>query len=181
MKTIAAILIFFIGIAVIMQYSGRLIYPMKYRDYVFFYSEKYNIDPFLVFAIIKAESNFNSKATSKRNARGLMQITDRTGRWGAEKLGIGDFMAEDLYDPETNISIGCWYLAHLMKQFDGDVDLVIAAYNGGSGKVSEWLKNKEYSDTGENLDRIPFSETRIYLDRVRNNYTIYKELYEKDF
>lgn len=179
-KYIASFLIIAIAILFILDNSGKLLYPLKYDEYVFKYSSRNNIDPYLVFAIMKAESSFNPDATSIKNARGLMQITDRTGSWGAEKLKIENFTIEHLYNPETNIAIGCWYLNWLMKEFNGDMDLVIAAYNGGSGKVNEWLRNKEYSYSGESLDRIPYRETDIYLKRVKNYYLSYKELYEKD-
>jgi len=156
----------------------KQIYPLRYGNFVYKYSELYNLDPYFVFAIIKAESNFNPRATSGKNARGLMQITDKTGRWIAWMMKLEYRENESLYDPETNIGMGCWYLCWLMKQFNNDTDLVIAAYNGGSGRVNEWLKDKNLSMSGSSLDRIPFKETNNFLFRVKNNYSIYKKLYE---
>ncbi len=182
-KKLKFILGFFVAalvILILIENSGKLIYPLKYKEYVYRYSYQNGIDPYLVFAIIKAESNFDPNATSPKNARGLMQITDKTGLWGADKLKIENFSNQSLYDPETNITIGCWYISRLMREFGGDVDLVITAYNGGSGNVNEWLKNREYSYTGDTLDRIPFKETTVYLKRVKNFYISYKELYGKD-
>jgi len=155
----------------------KRIYPLKYKEFVFKYSYEYGIDPYLVFAVIKAESSFNPNAKSRKNAIGLMQITERTALWGAETIGIEEFTQEDLYDPETNIRIGCWYIRQLMNEFSNRIDLVLAAYNGGSGNVNEWLKNVEYSKTGQELDVIPFRGTAMFVKKVKNYYEVYLNLY----
>ena len=157
----------------------KLMYPIKYKELVFQYAGENNIDPYLVFSIIKAESGFDPDATSRKNARGLMQITDSTGNWGAEKLEIDNFIVDDLYLPEINIRIGCWYISQLMKEFNNDMHLVISAYNAGSGNVSSWLKNRDLSRDGKVLDRIPFKETENYLRKVNKYYEIYRKLYGK--
>ncbi len=176
MKRVIVILIL-VFIALIMVFTAvRFIYPNKYSAYIKQYSEKYDIDPYLVQAIIKAESNFRPDAISRKNARGLMQISEITGAWGAQKLKIENYSEEMLFDVETNITIGCWYLSVLYTEF-GDTDLVLAAYNAGSGNVSRWLKNRKLSSDGRKLDKIPFKETEQYLTRVKNNYKIYKILY----
>lgn len=84
----------------------------------------------------------------------------------------------DIFDPETNIRLGCWYLNKLYKEF-GKLDLVIAAYNGGSGNVRKWLENNDYSKDGENLHDIPFEQTSKYVEKVKNNYKHYNEIYGK--
>jgi soluble lytic murein transglycosylase len=157
----------------------RRIFPLKYGEYVFRYSEVNNIDPYLVFAIIKAESSFNPNAKSAKNARGLMQIMDETAIWGAENTKIESFKPEDLYDPETNIKIGCWFIRQLYNEFSDNMDLVIAAYNGGSGNVKEWLSNKAYSKHGASLDIIPFKETERFLKKVKGYYYVYSKLYKR--
>lgn len=159
----------------------RLTYPLKYKDYVYTYSSQYKVDPYLVFSIIKAESSFNPNATSRKNARGLMQISEPTGKWGAEILKLEGFNNSHLYNPEVNIEIGCWYLNSLIKEFGNNLDLILAAYNGGSGNVNEWLKNKNYSGSGISLDKIPFKETDQYVKKVKNNYSVYKRLYSKGY
>lgn len=155
----------------------KLIYPVKYKEYVFKYSLQNNIDPYLVFAIIKAESGFNPEAVSRKNARGLMQISEKTAMWGAKSLELENFDEESLFDPEINIKIGCWYIAALMKEFGNDTDLVIAAYNGGSGNVNDWLRDKDYSDSGTKLDKIPFRETELFVKKVKNYHYVYLKLY----
>ena len=154
----------------------KYLYPKKYSDYVEFYSKEYNIDEDLVYSIIKAESKFKKDAVSRRGAKGLMQIGDGTRDWAMEELDIKD---ADIFEPEDNIRIGCWYLNTLYKEF-GKTDLVIAAYNGGSGNVKKWLSDEEYSKDGENLHIIPFSETDNYLDKVKKNYEQYNKLYSKE-
>lgn len=169
----------------------KYFYPLKYKEYVFKYSSLYeNLDPFLVFSVIKAESGFNPNATSHKNARGLMQITDDTSIWIAEKMKIENFKTENLYDPETNIKMGCWYLNNLMEEFmyeDGVYvseeerkKLVLAAYNAGRGNVALWLKDKKFSSSGRTLEVIPFKETEMYVKKVQNYYRAYQKLYKKD-
>ena len=154
-----------------------LLYPRKYSVYVEKYADEYNLDENLVYSIIKAESKFDENAVSRRGAKGLMQIADITRDWAIEELELNDDI--DIYDPETNIRIGCWYLNTLYKEF-GKTDLVIAAYNGGSGNVKKWLSDKEYSKDGENLYIIPFSETDKYLIKVNKFYEKYKMLYSEE-
>jgi soluble lytic murein transglycosylase len=183
MRDLKYILFFIIALAVIVSVldnTAKIMFPEKYKQYVMEYSRKNNLDPYLVFAIIKVESNFNTEAVSQKNARGLMQISQKTGQWGARVLKLKQYTEKSLFDPETNISIGCWYLSVLIKEF-GDLDLVIAAYNGGSGNVKEWLKNKDLSTSGKSLDKIPFKETETYLKKVKSDFVIYKKLYENKY
>lgn len=183
-KRLRFIIIFALFLALIvlvLENTAHLLFPLKYREYIVEYSEKYNLDPYLILAVIKTESNFEPDAVSHKNARGLMQITIKTGEWGAGKLKLDNYTPDSLFEPESNIAIGCWYLNELSKQFDGNVQLILAAYNGGSGNVSEWLKNKIYSNSGKKLDKIPFKETEQYIIKVQKNRQIYKKLYEKLF
>ena len=154
----------------------KLMYPRKYSESVSRYANEFNLDENLVYSVIKAESKFKPNAISYRGAKGLMQISDITRDWAIEELELGDI---DIYNTDTNIKIGCWYLNKLFKEF-GSLDLVIAAYNGGSGNVSKWLDNKSYSRDGENLHNIPFRETSDYVKKVNKNYEMYKKLYSEE-
>lgn len=159
---------------------GKHFFPLKYSEHIFEYSQQYDLDPYLVAAVIKTESNFEEKAKSNKNAYGLMQITGDTAEWAAEKMDIaypGDSM---LYDPEFNIRMGCWYLDDLRREFNGNMELVLAAYNGGRGNVQKWLNNEENSADGKNLHYIPFKETDKYVKKVKVNYSVYKYLYGKE-
>ncbi len=152
------------------------LYPRKYSEYVSKYSKEFNIDENLVYSVIKAESKFIEDAVSHKGAKGLMQISDITRDWAIEELNLGEI---DIFNPETNIKIGCWYLNKLFKEF-GDLNLVIAAYNGGSGNVRKWLGDKAYSEDGKSLDIIPFEETSNYLKKVTKNYENYNEIYKRE-
>lgn len=152
--------------------------PIKFQEEIIKYSKVYNVEPYLIAAVIKVESNFNPYANSPKEARGLMQIMPSTGFWAAEKIGLEDFYIEELYTSEINIEIGAWYLQNLNKQFNGNIQLVLAAYNGGSGNVTNWLLDKRYSEDGKNLDHIPFLETRNYVKKVLTYQKLYKKIYD---
>ncbi|HHY91392.1 MAG TPA: lytic transglycosylase domain-containing protein [Clostridiales bacterium] len=156
----------------------KLLYPVHYEGIVRKYANEYDLDPYLIFSIIKVESKFYEKAQSPKNARGLMQISPVTGQWASKELGISDYTEDLLFVPNVNIRIGCWYLDKLRKEFKGDWALILAAYNGGSGNVAKWLKDPEYSHDGKTLKKIPFSETKAYIEKVEKNYKIYKMLYK---
>lgn len=150
-------------------------YPYKYKEVVNKYAKEYNLDPLFVLSVIKVESNFNPDATSNTDAMGLMQIMPSTGKDIANSLGKTNFKAEDLYNPEINIQMGCYYLRNLYNEFE-NWDLVIAAYNGGRGNVQKWLNNSEYSKEGE-LTNIPFPETKNYVVKVDKAFKSYQKIY----
>lgn len=153
------------------------IYPLKYENYIEEYSDEYNLDKYFVMAVIKAESNYNPKAHSGV-ARGLMQITESTAEWIADKMKI-EFSADDIENEEINIAMGCYYIRYLKDIYNDDNTLVLAAYNAGMGNVAKWLEDENCSSDAENLDYIPFGETRRYTEKVERYYNIYKKLYNK--
>ncbi len=155
----------------------RVFYPLPYKELIFSQAAKNNVDPYLVAAIIKTESNFAPSAESPMGARGIMQIMPDTGAWAAEKMGLRDFHPDDLYDPKTSIRIGCWYISNLNTEFRGNKMLVIAAYNGGRGNVREWLEKGRWTGEHASVDQIPFTETREYVKKVLRNYSWYRYLY----
>ncbi|WP_353654950.1 lytic transglycosylase domain-containing protein [Clostridium sp. CCUG 7971] len=155
---------------------NKLIYPKKYSEYVEEYAKEFSLDENLVYSVIKAESKFKQDAVSHKGAKGLMQISDITRDWAKEELELGEI---DIFDPAVNIRVGCWYINKLYKEF-GKLDLVIAAYNGGSGNVKKWLRNNEYSKDGQKLHSIPFKETSNYVEKVSKNYEKYNKIYSKE-
>ena len=175
-------------IAVLLLYAAmlnipnllKLIYPLEHKEEIIKYGQMHKIDPPLLAALIKTESNFEVHAESRKGAKGLMQITPSTGQWIAETMGIEGFEENMLFDPETNIMLGSWYIEHLSDYYEGSFELVFAAYNGGRGNVDKWLKNKSLSSDGRTLLDIPFSETENFVKKVRKNYDIYKSLYKWD-
>ena len=177
-KKLVAVLI----IILITFYGGKYvlkehIFPFKHEEAIVKYSKENNLDPYFVLSVIMAESGFRTDATSHKNAMGLTQITEDTGQWIAEQMGLADYTSDKLYNDEYNIKMGCWYLNNLREEF-GDVDLFVAAYNAGRGNVREWLNNKEYSKDGKTLSYIPYKETKQYVDKVNTYYKIYKKIYE---
>ena len=147
------------------------VYPLENEDLISKYSKQYSIDEYLVCAVISAESGFDETALSSKGAMGLMQIMPDTGEWAASKAGIDNFETNMLYDPETNIMLGCWYLNYLSDVFDGDIKIVLAAYNAGPSRVREWI------DADGVLREIPYIETENYIIKIEKNYSIYKGLY----
>ena len=171
------ILIFLLAILVGGAYAAlKSIYPLEYTEYISHYSEEFSVDPYLVAAVIKAESGFDKNAVSGKGAMGLMQIMESTAHWGAEQIGIDDFTTEDLFKPQVNIRLGCWYLGRLIFEF-GNEELAILAYNSGSGTVKGWLQDGRISSDGKNLENIPYKETEQFIKRVKQNISVYKILY----
>jgi len=171
-----AILVFLVIILTFPKWIS-MFYPRPHYDLVMEYSAEHSIDPYLVFSIIRAESKYQAQAESSAGARGLMQIMPETAWWIAEQQGITEFDTEELMDPELNISFGCWYIANLQREFDGQIPLVVAAYNAGRGKVREWVIEQQWDGNTEKLDNIPFEETRQYVSNVLKNYEAYQAIY----
>jgi soluble lytic murein transglycosylase len=157
----------------------QLIYPIPYQETITFYGEFYNVDPLLIAAVIKTESNFNSKAVSERGAMGLMQIMPDTGAWVAGQMGEANYDHDILFVPETNIKFGTWYIADLAKEFGDNTVLILAAYNGGRGNVAEWLADNKLTTQASDISRIPFPETRNYVGKVLFYYKLYNRLYSQ--
>ena len=156
----------------------KLFYPDEYSYYIEKYSDKYNLDKFMVMGLISTESGFNPDAQSEKNAKGLMQITEETARWCIENFGI-ESSVETYTNPKENIEIGCAYLNYLFEQFDNNKQNTLAAYNAGMGNVQGWLRDPRYSKDGKTLYEIPFPETKNYVEKVEMREKIYRELYEK--
>lgn len=141
-------------------------------------SERFSLDEDLVFAVIKCESGFNANATSRVGAAGLMQLMPETAAFIAAKVGISEY---DLYSPSDNITLGCAYLRYLSDRFC-DEKTVIAAYNAGEGRITEWLKTERFSSDGSTLDDIPIRETRLYVRRVlcyKRYYSLTRKIFGK--
>lgn len=154
---------------------GTLVRTVKYSDTITKYSKKYNVDPVIITAIIKTESNFNPKAVSNKNAMGLMQILPDTGKWICEKMNI-EFKEEMLFNPDYNIKLGTYYIKYLMDVFEND-NLAYAAYNGGITNVKTWLKEGVITREKETLKNIPFTETRNYVVKINDYIDKYKAFY----
>lgn len=151
-------------------------YPMNYREIVEKYAVQNDLDPYLVYAVIKTESRFDTEAVSHAGAHGLMQLMEETAQDSAKKLKISVQLPEDLHDPDKNVMLGTCYLKSLLKSYDS-LELALAAYNGGTGNVQKWLKDETLSDGKGGLAQIPFEETEKYVKKVMHAYEQYKSLY----
>ncbi len=154
-------------------------YPLSYRDLIEKYAAEYNLSPAYVSAIIRNESSFQPRAESGVGARGLMQLMPDTAEWIAGKLKVSGYAFERMYDPESNIRFGCWYLNYLSRLFLGDPVSVTAAYHAGQGQVKTWLSDPLLSADGYTmpLSSLPDGPTKSYAGRVIIDYGIYQKKY----
>lgn len=144
------------------------VYPKKYKNFVVTYAEKFGVEPALVYAIIKVESNFDKEAMSSAGALGLMQIMPSTAKWISGELGE-NFEKDDLFDEETNIRFGCFYLKYLYSKLK-TTGAVICAYNAGETAALLWV-----NESGEiDESKITYSETKNYFKKVTSYYETYK-------
>ncbi|MEO7217197.1 MAG: lytic transglycosylase domain-containing protein [Gemmatimonadaceae bacterium] len=154
----------------------RLIYPVAARDTIVAESRKAGLDPALVAALIRQESNFNPGARSPAGARGLMQVMPAVGQAVAPSVGIKSWNPALLYDPGINIEIGIRHLAPLVKS-ESDISRTLAAYNAGASRVTRWAKKRGADDPEIFTERIPFLETEGYVKSVLRNREFYRALY----
>ena len=152
------------------------LYPMEYEALIRSNASENDLDPALPAAVILAESSYRPDAVSPVNAQGLMQLLPSTAEWVAEKCDEA-YQEGSLFDPNTNIQYGCWYLGYLIRRFNGNLTCAVAAYHAGQGTVDGWLANPEYSPDGAVLKLIPSDATDTYVKRVLKYYEKYKELY----
>ncbi len=149
--------------------------PRAYEDAVVAAAAQQGLDPALLFAVMRVESVYNRRIVSYAGAIGLLQIMPRTGQLVAESMGRDDFTAADLLDPEKNLEMAAWYLASLLRRFDGRLALAVAAYNGGPHNVRKWMEGYEPTmPLDAFLERIPFDQTFRYVRRVLGHYAAYR-------
>lgn len=153
----------------------RNLYKPEYNGLAEKYAAENSLELSLVYAVMHTESGFDPEAESEVGALGLMQITPQTFQWLQTKTGE-DLPDEALKDPETNIRYGCLFLGMLQDKF-GTKREILAAYHAGMGRVSQWLGDVEYSQDGKTLQKIPYSDTAHYVNKVERAYRIYSNLY----
>lgn len=161
----------------------KIIYPRKYEEIVSKYYKEYGVDKNLIYAVIKAESNFNSNAESNKGAIGLMQLMENTARDVVIKNDMNEInlnnLKEELRNSEYNIKIGVKYLSVLSEKYNNTA-IALAAYNAGSGNVDNWLEKKVIKSDGSDIEKIPFKETNLYIRKILRDYEIYERLYVND-
>lgn len=157
-------------------YIARLRYPVYYADLVLPNCEEHNLNPLLVFSLIRQESLFQSFATSYAYAQGLMQIIPSTAQEIAGRLNWTDFQNSDIYRPYVNITFGTAYLRWTLDLVENVPYAALAGYNGGPGNAMTWLET-----SGKDLDKfvqtVAFDETQRYVIRIYEQYDVYRHLY----
>lgn len=176
---VAVSLVIGYGASIIWEKAEKNEYPLEFIDYIEGASHDFGVPKKIIYAVIKTESDFLSNAESKAGAIGLMQITPATFEEISKKLG-DSYERGMMYDPQTNIRYGTYYLSYLYRIY-ADWDLVFAAYNAGMGNVSQWLDDPEHTDEDGKLVNIPFRETEQYIKKVNDTINKYVDLYGEDF
>lgn len=177
---IIIILIIFVFLGIFKNKILKIIYPKTYKEIVSVYAEKYSVEENLIFALIKAESNFNSNAVSHRNAIGVMQIMEETAEDVANKSSIKidtDNVKEELLKIDNNINLGTKYLSILLERYKSK-EIAVAAYNAGIGTVDGWIEKGIIKADGTDIENIPYKETNNYVRKILRNYKLYEELYK---
>ncbi len=181
-KIIGTIIIVFIIIILVVLFKDKLLkmlYPKKYSEIISVYAEEYNVEENLIYALIKAESNFNSEAISNKNAIGLMQIVEETAIDVANQNQIEidkENITEELMDVNNNINIGTKYLSTLLSQY-GNIEVALAAYNAGIGTVNNWIEKQVIQADGSDIENVPYKETNQYVRKILRDYNMYNNLY----
>jgi soluble lytic murein transglycosylase len=150
--------------------------PLRHEDIIRQQAREKDVDPNLIAAVINEESRFRDQ-TSRAGARGLMQITPATARFIARDSGGAAFTQRDLATPQINIAYGTYYLRYLLRRYDGNEELAIAAYNAGETNVDRWVERAGGPDAFDTLDDIPFPETRAYVQNVQRSKRSYEQHY----
>lgn len=154
-------------------------YPRAFANAVESESTRYQVSPFLVWAIMRRESAFRPEVASAADARGLMQVIPPTARAIARKLSEPEPAPAELFSPSLSIRYGAWYLSQLMKRFAHPA-LVAAAYNAGPDATVKWVKEKGSLPLDLFVEEIPFRETRGYVKQVLADLYLYQSFYGKD-
>jgi len=155
----------------------RLMYPLPRGDEIRALAAAEGVDPLLVAALIRQESGWDPRATSAAGARGLMQVLPKTGEVLARRLAIQAWHVDSLYAPSVNLHLGIAYLGEAVRRHAGDLPSVLAAYNAGPSRVSQWTARYGGEDRDLWVERIPFTETRDYVRTVQRNLALYRSLY----
>jgi soluble lytic murein transglycosylase len=152
-------------------------FPLPFRGEVESLSKQNGLDPFLMAALIRQESEFNPKAVSKTGARGLAQIQPATGRELSRRLKLTSYSVAALFQPHLNLELGTYYLKSLLAQVGGREDAALAAYDAGLTHARAWLAWGDFREPAEFIETIPFTETHSYVQGVLRNADVYRRLY----
>jgi soluble lytic murein transglycosylase len=159
------------------RYLAEGLFPRPYWDALAKHSSANGLDPYLVAALIRQESEFNPNAISRANAYGLMQLLPQVGQQVAKQLKLKPYSTASLLEPLANIQLGTRYFRQMVDDNGGKVEYALAAYNAGNHRVTDWRVNGEFRDMPEFVESIPFTETREYVQAIVRNVSVYRQLY----
>jgi soluble lytic murein transglycosylase len=155
----------------------RLAFPLPYRADLERFSKQNKLDPFLMAALIRQESEFDAAVISPANARGLTQIEPATGRELSRKLKIAKYTTAKLFQPSLNLQFGTLYLRTVTDQLGGHTEAALAAYNAGMSRAKAWLTWGDFKEPAEFVETVPFTQTRGYIQAVLRNADAYRRIY----
>lgn len=156
----------------VFEHDFGLRYLAPYRDQLKAAARQLDLDEAWVNGLIRQESRFIAQAKSRVGAAGLMQLMPATARWVAGKIGLKNWQGSQVTEVETNISLGTYYLRHVLDSLDGSPVLASAAYNAGPGRARLW-RGEQGMDAAIYAESIPFNETRDYVKKVMSNSSYY--------
>lgn len=169
-----------IRLALQMPVEHQLLYPRPFEDEIVKYSEEAQIDPDWVYGLIRQESRFIAAAQSSVGANGLMQIMPATAKWIAKELAIDNFKPNSIYEIDTNVRFGTFYLRTLLDRLDNNIVLSTAGYNAGPNRAHRWRSTLTQPVEGAIfIETIPFNETRLYVQNVLANTMEYAQAQSK--
>lgn len=154
----------------------RILFPEPYWGTIESEAARNGLDPFMVAALIRQESEFNPTVVSHANAWGLMQLLPTVGAEMAHKDGIRHFDHNELLNPVVNIRLGARYLKQTLDKFGDQPEYAFAAYNAGDDRVQDWRSGAPFHGMDEFVESIPFTETREYVQGIVRNEMIYRDL-----
>ncbi|MDE5105720.1 MAG: transglycosylase SLT domain-containing protein [Trichodesmium sp. St17_bin3_1_1] len=155
----------------------QTLYPFPYLETIVKWSNKRELNTVLVTALIRQESRFMPKIKSVVGATGLMQVMPKTGEETAKKINLVSYDLENVND---NVNLGTHYLDLTHKEYKNNSMLAVASYNAGPNAVSRWLKQFGFDDVDAFVDKIPYPETRGYVESVFENYWNYLQIYNPE-
>ena len=177
--TILIICIFLLCVLKVQNNIMKVLYPIEYENLVTLYAQEYQVDEYLIYAIIKAESNFEIDAVSSKGAKGLMQLMENTAKDVVKRVNIdisSEDLSEKLLEPDININLGTKYISILLQKY-GNIPVALTAYNAGIGTVDNWIEKGIIKENGEDIENVPYKETNQYVRKILGSYKIYRELY----
>ncbi|MEO1623113.1 MAG: lytic transglycosylase domain-containing protein, partial [Cyanobacteria bacterium J06632_3] len=146
-----------------------------FPDLILGWAQERDLNPLLVTALVRQESRFQPNIKSVVGAVGLMQVMPETGEWISTQLGQDSY---SLTQPADNVKFGTWYLDFTHREYSNNSLFAVASYNAGPGAVSRWIEEKKFTNADEFVDKIPYPETKGYVESVFGGYWNYLRSYD---